>query len=144
MYQLLFRTPNLLLLLYLLLLIKSMNYSLANRLFRQSLVTKYRTLNSLKCQFHKMVKHTRNLPTNCLSVFDHFSGLALKGLITHPIGYIWQNFRILDMVHWLNGRKIICRFGNVLALKIILRNKIPGNNGLFKFTSTLNKVWLPN
>ena len=23
------------------------------------------------------------LPTNCLSVFDHFVGLALKGLITH-------------------------------------------------------------
>ena len=31
-----------------------------------------------------MVKHTqtirRNLPTNCLSVFHHFVGLALKGL----------------------------------------------------------------
>ena len=31
-----------------------------------------------------MVKHTqtirRELPTNCLSVFDHFVGLALKGL----------------------------------------------------------------
>ena len=31
-----------------------------------------------------MVKHTqairRLLPTNCLSVFDHFVGLALKGL----------------------------------------------------------------
>ena len=31
-----------------------------------------------------MVKHTqtirRLLPTNCLSVFDHFLGLALKGL----------------------------------------------------------------
>ena len=31
-----------------------------------------------------MVKHTqtirRLLPTNCLSVFDHFMGLALKGL----------------------------------------------------------------
>ena len=33
---------------------------------------------------HKMVKHTqaicRQKPTNCLSVFDHFVGLALKGL----------------------------------------------------------------
>ena len=31
-----------------------------------------------------MVKHTQkicNLLTNCLSVFDHFVGLALKGLI---------------------------------------------------------------
>ena len=31
-----------------------------------------------------MVKHTQNirrlLPTNCLSMFDHFKGLALKGL----------------------------------------------------------------
>ena len=34
---------------------------------------------------HKMVKHTQqfvgNSPTNCLSVFDHFVGLALKGII---------------------------------------------------------------
>ena len=34
----------------------------------------------------KMVKHTqticRLLPTNCLSVFDHFVGLTLKGLIS--------------------------------------------------------------
>ena len=33
-----------------------------------------------------MVKHTqtiaRLLPTNCLSVFDHFVGLVLKGLKT--------------------------------------------------------------
>ena len=30
--------------------------------------------NSNKCS------NTRNLPTNCLSVFDHLLGLALKGL----------------------------------------------------------------
>ena len=37
-------------------------------------------------QPHKLVKHTqtirRVLPTNCLSVFDDFVGLVLKGLIT--------------------------------------------------------------
>ena len=37
-----------------------------------------------KCQPHKMVKHTqtsrRVLPTNCLSVFDHFVGRVLKEL----------------------------------------------------------------
>ena len=37
-----------------------------------------------KRQPHIMVKHTqtirRQLPTNCLSVFDHFVGLALKVL----------------------------------------------------------------
>ena len=36
----------------------------------------------------------------------------------------------------LNGGKIICIFGNVITLKIILRNEIPGNNGFFKVTST--------
>ena len=41
-----------------------------------------------KCKPHKMVKHTQTIrrqkPTNCLSVFDHFVGLALKGLrLTH-------------------------------------------------------------
>ena len=40
------------------------------------------------------------------------------------------------MVYELNGRKNICIFGNVIILKIILRNEIPGNNGLFKVTST--------
>ena len=35
-------------------------------------------------QAHKMVKYTQTihllLKTNCLSVFDHFVGLAFKGL----------------------------------------------------------------
>ena len=36
------------------------------------------------CEPHKLIKHTqairRLLSTNCLSVFDYFVGLALKGL----------------------------------------------------------------
>ena len=40
--------------------------------------------NYLSAIPNKMVKHTqaicRQKPTNCLSVFDHFMGLALKGL----------------------------------------------------------------
>ena len=39
-----------------------------------------------KCQPHKMVKYTqticRHQPKNCLSVFDYFGRLALKGLVT--------------------------------------------------------------
>ena len=46
MYQLSFRTPNLLLLLYSLLIIKSMIYSLAIRFFSRSLVIRYRALNN--------------------------------------------------------------------------------------------------
>ena len=40
------------------------------------------------------------------------------------------------MVYEINGRRIICIFGHVITLKIIRRNEIPGNNGLFKVTST--------
>ena len=40
-------------------------------------------LTFFKCQPHKMIKHTqtirRLLPTNCLSLFDHFVGWRLKG-----------------------------------------------------------------
>ena len=50
-----------------------------------------------KNNFGKMVKHTqtirRLLPRNCLSVFDHFVGLALKGLRknTFPESYRKSN-----------------------------------------------------
>ena len=54
----------------------------------------------------------------------------------HPIVDIWENFGILDMFYELNGREIIYIFENVITLKIILRNNIPGNNGLFKVTFT--------
>ena len=41
-------------------------------------------VNPLSANPHEMVKHTqtirRLLQTNCLSVFDHFVGLALKEL----------------------------------------------------------------
>ena len=37
-----------------------------------------------KHQLHKIVKHTQIIrwkqPTNCLSVFNHFVGLSLKGI----------------------------------------------------------------
>ena len=41
--------------------------------------------NPLGAKPHKMVKHTQTICpqqlTNCFSVFDHFVGLALKGLL---------------------------------------------------------------
>ena len=48
--------------------------------------------------------------------------------------------RTLDMAYELNRRKNVCIFGNVIALYIILRNEILGNNGLFKVRSTYNIV----
>ena len=42
-----------------------------------------------------MVKHT--LPTNCLSVFGHFVGLALKGLTEHLFKnlHVFRSFKVL-------------------------------------------------
>ena len=59
-------------------------------------------------QPHKLVKHTRTIrrqkPKNCLSVFDHFVGLALKGLkqsnlhkSSVPIYYIFISFFIHNL-----------------------------------------------
>ena len=54
-----------------------------------------------KLQPHKMVKHTQTIrrqqPTNCLSVFDHFVGLALKRL---------KKIKILFSIltKWIHGR----------------------------------------
>ena len=44
----------------------------------------------MKRQPHKMIKHTEaiRLPTNCLSVFDRFVGLALKGLKVLILEYL--------------------------------------------------------
>ena len=42
-------------------------------------------INPLSANPAKLQKHTQTIrrqkPTNCLSVFDHFVGLALKGLM---------------------------------------------------------------
>ena len=40
------------------------------------------------------------------------------------------------MVRELNGNKYICIYGNVTTTQLTLRNKIPGNNDLFKVTTT--------
>ena len=40
------------------------------------------------------------------------------------------------MAYKLKGRRNISIFGNVIALQIILKNEIPGNNSWLKVTST--------
>ena len=59
--------------------ILSLNFR--NNLISQSSATM--NLNPLNTNPYKMVKHTQTIrrqPTNCLRMFDHFVGLALKGL----------------------------------------------------------------
>ena len=40
----------------------------------------------------------RLLPTNCLSVFDHFAGLALKGLTFYVLEYIQVITNVLSLL----------------------------------------------
>ena len=55
------------------------------RLLLPGVVLHLSLLFKLKCQPHKMFKYTQTIcrqqPTNCLSMFDHFVGLVLKGLL---------------------------------------------------------------
>ena len=48
-----------------------------------------------------MVKHTQTIrrfwPTNCLSVFDHFAGLVLKGLTLLTLAEIIVLFYTLQL-----------------------------------------------
>ena len=53
-----------------------------NHHFCKSNLKQIKTLLPFNRKPHKMVKHTQTirLPTNCLSMFDYFMGLALKRL----------------------------------------------------------------
>ena len=63
-----------------------------------------------------MVKHTqtihRLLPTNCLNVFNHFVGLALKGLNDITVENI-KPYPIIDLTgtYTCNASKVIANFG---------------------------------
>ena len=56
----------------------------AEYLFLGTKTNNQKTLSPFKHQPQKLVKHTQTvrwlLPTNCLSVFDYFVGLAFQGL----------------------------------------------------------------
>ena len=74
----------------------------------------YTFFNSLSANPTKMAKHTQTIPwqqpTNYFSVFDHFMGLALKGLIycqnSHSlilpisISHSWKNIVLIKSFWW--------------------------------------------
>ena len=72
--------------------------------------------NPFKRQLHKMVKHTQTIcgllpmPTNYLSLFDHFVGLVIKGLITLFFFYKMSLSLFLlshyKIEHYWNCRKV--------------------------------------
>ena len=81
--------------------------------------TKYYNLfNPLSTNFTKwwntLKQFVDKLPTNCLSVFDHFVGLALKGLIQHRIGYNghYKMDILRETIQW-------ARFGNTWKNKLV-------------------------
>ena len=56
----------------------------SNSIIGSALISNCHEYHPFKRQHHKMIKHNQTIrlqkPTNCLSVFDHFVRLALKGL----------------------------------------------------------------
>ena len=58
-----------------------------------------------------------NLPTNCLSVFDHFVKLALKGLKVVCLSKVLK-LRIVT-IFWLNDRYIVIICVLLLCIKLI-------------------------
>ena len=81
--------------------------------------------NTLKQFFGKM-------PTNCLSVFDHFLGLALKGLTW--IGF-WHYFFYCNHPGWIFS---ICNF--YLGAIQLLRSHWRGEEGLGKSKQSQTEV----
>ena len=61
---------------------------------------------------HQIVKHTqttcRQKPKTCLSVFDHFVGLALKELV----------FRLYFNISWYANLDMWQNFKNILAIDL--------------------------
>ena len=74
-----------------------------------------------------MVKHTqtirRLLPTTCLSMFDHFVGLALKGLI------------LLTLILRRRPKKKKIIVQHIQNLDFICKIYLPEENGVVNFAS---------
>ena len=62
-----------------------------------------------------MVKHTQTIrrqkPTNCLSVFDHFLGLTLKGLMANFNFYAVSILSVKEWAHNFRGKASIALRG---------------------------------
>ena len=109
--------------------------------FEQKMNTEYRTkshnINPLSVNFTKwsntLKQFVGKLPTNCLSVFDHFAGLAFKGLKTYHSFYFhqlksslqWNFFHELKLLSWVWEKLLILKLSKfnfpVLLNTIILK-----------------------
>ena len=116
-------------------------------------------------QPHKIVRHikqfvwsiklsnTRKLPTNCLSVFDHFVGLALKGLNFHKgrrnwgfgywrYGRYWRRSDVKTHCSWAGKNMLIGLVYVPYVVELPLKRKLSNylqfcNNLPVEFTVSL-------
>ena len=93
-------------------------------------IWKHFRLDFLNCypfkhQPHKMVKHTQTirwlLPRNCLSVFDHFVKLALKGWILSFISMFHFNISSILEQRGVSRNLSNIYDGTIFAKKLHLR-----------------------
>ena len=89
-----------------------------------------------KRQPHKSVKNTqtirRLLPTNCLSVSDHFVGLALKGLTSDLENLLF--FRA-NKESWIQAKYVDKKFTS----KVRNQNHLPNGERRFKRKNVVRK-----
>ena len=69
---------------------------MANTLLVSHVLLLFHSLNPLSANPTKWSNTLKQFLTNCLSVFDHFMNLALKGLKAHTISQ--QNMRSLKNI----------------------------------------------
>ena len=69
------------------------------------------SFNPLSANFTKwsntLKQFVGKLPTNCLSVFDHFVGLALKGLKRTDIEYYASAFHLIEVIFSWNSFSLV-------------------------------------
>ena len=84
--------------------------------------TSWVKINHLSANFTKwsnlLKQFIANLPTNCLSVFDHFVGLALKGLKKQPFADVLQNSFFLILQYWQENTCLESLFNIVACQRI--------------------------
>ena len=93
---------------------------------------KFHLLNPLSAKFKKwsntLKQFVGKLPTNCLSVFDHFVGLALKGLNEPFIIFPISNYRWIKVVETFSRKSLFAHKSLNQNFQYLrkLQRKLPG------------------
>ena len=88
--------------------------------------------NTLKQFFGK-------LPTNCLSLFDHLVGLALKGLILRNSLWTWPEGNMNTIPLFFS----VFRFTGIVMLQFSIRYLVAKSNNSFKYFTFRSSLRFP-